>query len=132
MQALGRQLVLIDSYDEGTQLHSTVGIDDQQGGYDATRLMLDNGHRIIALAASNITVDGAIHRRYKGYVKAMTEAGLDTESFIFQDALSFGGGYNIGKALLELSLIHISTEKLPYGASPFATDIHRGKVVCRG
>ena len=31
----------------------------------------------------------------------MTEAGLDTESFIFQDALSFGGGYNIGKALLE-------------------------------
>lgn len=37
MQALGRQLVLIDSYDEGTQLHSTVGIDDQQGGYDATR-----------------------------------------------------------------------------------------------
>ena len=101
MQALGRQLVLIDSYDEGTQLHSTVGIDDQQGGYDATRLMIDCGHKSIAIAASNITVDGAIHRRYKGYVKAMTEAGLDAESFIFQDALSFGGGYNIGKALLE-------------------------------
>ena len=67
-------------------MHSTVGIDDQQGGYDATRLMLDYGHKTIAIAASNITVDGAIHRRYKGCVKAMTEAGLDTESFIFQDA----------------------------------------------
>lgn len=101
MQSLGKQLVLVDCYDEGTQVHSTIGIDDENGGYLAAKHLLENGHKRIALAASNILVDGPIRRRYLGYKRAMEEAGITgLDELILQDALSFDGGYRIGQQLL--------------------------------
>lgn len=102
MHSLGKQLVLLDCYDEGTQEHSTIGIDDENGGYLATRHLLESGHRKIALAASNFRVDGPIRRRYLGYRRAMEEAGiLEPEQLTFQNTLSFNGGYQVGKELLK-------------------------------
>lgn len=101
MEDLGRKLVLIDCYDEGVQNHSTIGIDDESGGYMATTHLLENGHRRIALAGSNISVDGPIHRRYLGYKRAMEEKGrTELSDLIFQETLSFDGGYKIGQQLL--------------------------------
>lgn len=101
MQSLGKQLVLVDCYDEGTQVHSTIGIDDENGGYLAAKHLLENGHKRIALAASNILVDGPIRRRYLGYKRAMEEAGITgLDELILQDALSFDGGYRIGQQLI--------------------------------
>ena len=58
-------------------------------------------HKRIALASSSIIVDGPIRRRYLGYKKAMNEAGIaDVEDLVFHDALSFDGGYRIGRRLL--------------------------------
>lgn len=102
MRSLGRRLVLVDCYDEGTQVHSTLCIDDEKGGYLATRHLLEHGHRRIALAASNIQVDGPIRRRYLGYKRAMTEAGItEFQDLIFQNALSYDGGYQTGRLLLK-------------------------------
>ena len=96
MQSLGKQLVLVDCYDKGTQVHSNIGIDDENGGYLATKYLLENEHKRIALASSSIIVDGPIRRRYLGYKKAMNEAGIaDVEDLVFHDALSFDGGYRI-------------------------------------
>lgn len=101
MQSLGKQLVLVDCYDKGTQVHSNIGIDDENGGYLATKYLLENEHKRIALASSSIIVDGPIRRRYLGYKKAMNEAGIaDVEDMVFHDALSFDGGYRVGRRLL--------------------------------
>ena len=102
MQGLGKRLVLVDCYDEGTQIHSTIGIDDEYGGYLAAKHLLENGHRKIALVASNVNLDGPIRRRYLGYKKAMEEFGItQTDDLILLDELSFDGGYRIGKKLLK-------------------------------
>lgn len=102
LQGLGRRLVLIDCYDEGIQAHSTIGIDDENGGYLAARHLLENGHRNIAIVASNVNLDGPIRRRFLGYKKAMEEFGLSvTDDLILLDELSFDGGYRIGRKLLE-------------------------------
>lgn len=102
MQGLGKRLVLVDCYDEGTQIHSTIGIDDENGGYLAAKHLLENGHRKIALVASNVNLDGPIRRRYLGFRKAMEEFGItQTDDLILLDELSFDGGYRIGKKLLE-------------------------------
>lgn len=102
MQGLGKRLVLVDCYDEGTQIHSTIGIDDENGGYLAARHLLENGHRNIALVASNVNLDGPIRRRYLGYKKAMAEFGItQTDDLILLDELSFDGGYRVGKKLLK-------------------------------
>lgn len=101
IHSLGKQLVLLDCYDEGTQEHSTIGIDDENGGYLAAKHLIENGHTKIALATSNFYVDGPIRRRYLGYRKAMEEVGvLSLDTLVFQDALSFDGGYRVGKELL--------------------------------
>ncbi len=98
----GSQLVLVDSYDEGLQKHHSINIDDVQGGYAAAKHLLDLGHKNIAIAASNILVDGAIYRRFCGYKDALAESGIFLRNdFIFQDTLSFDGGYRIGLRLLE-------------------------------
>lgn len=102
MQGLGKRLVLVDCYDEGTQIHSTIGIDDENGGYLAAKHLLENGHRKIALVASNVNLDGPIRRRYLGFKKAMEEFGItQTDDLILLDELSFDGGYRIGKKLLK-------------------------------
>lgn len=96
------QLVLIDTYDEGIQNFHNIGIDDKLGGYIGTRYLLDMGHRQIAFAGSNILVDGVVHRRFEGYKQAMGEEQIDRfNSLIFQEAISFEGGYRIGLKILE-------------------------------
>ncbi|MCX7657591.1 MAG: LacI family transcriptional regulator [Oscillospiraceae bacterium] len=102
VKEFGSQLVLVDSYDEGLQKHHSVNIDDVQGGYAATKHLLDLGHKNIAIAASSILVDGAIYRRFCGYKDALSENGISLRNdFIFQDSLSFDGGYRIGLRILE-------------------------------
>lgn len=99
---LGSQLVLMDSYDEGTNIHNSVSIDDMEGGYLATKHLLELGHRKIAIAASNIMVDGAIYRRFLGYKKAMNEyEAYNHKHLIYQNALTFEGGYEIGLSILK-------------------------------
>ncbi len=102
MKKLGSELVLMDAYDDGTKLHHSIGIDDRQGGYLATKYLLELGHRNIAIAASNIMVDGAIYRRFLGYKSALSEYGITADGhWIFQDALTFEGGYRTGLNILK-------------------------------
>lgn len=102
MKELGSELVLMDAYDDGTKVHHSIGIDDRKGGYLATRYLLDLGHRNIAIAASNIMVDGAIYRRFLGYKSALSEYNITTGShLIFQDTLTFEGGYHTGLHIIK-------------------------------
>ncbi|MDH2997407.1 transcriptional regulator [Pasteurellaceae bacterium LFhippo2] len=72
------------------------------GGYLATKHLIDNGHRDIAIIA------GYLHKttakaRYDGFVKAMTEAGLLIhQEWIFENDFQPEGGYESMNNLLKL------------------------------
>lgn len=68
-------MVFIDAYTDAEI--STVGLDDARGSYEATRLLLDAGHRSIAFVGPGATSDGVINARYTGYRRALSEAGFD-------------------------------------------------------
>lgn len=78
MQRSGVPVVLVDTYAPG--MHSVV-IDDQLGGYIATRHLLDRGHWRIAYVSDpledpfnfNFT---SSRDRFKGYRQALAEAGI--------------------------------------------------------
>lgn len=53
---------------------STVSIDDHRAGYEATRYLIDRGHRSIAIVFKEDVQAG--HDRYRGFRRAMEEASL--------------------------------------------------------
>lgn len=52
-----------------------VSMNDVQAGYEAAKLLIDKGHRKIGGVFK--LDDGQGHRRYKGYLQAMLERGLE-------------------------------------------------------
>lgn len=114
------QLVLVDTYDEGTNTYHTIGVDDELGGYLATEHLLKLGHRNIVFAASNVWADGVVYRRFVGYKKAMSEYGLDKiNHLILQDTLTLEGGYNTGIHLInsmpEISAVFAAADIMAFG-----------------
>lgn len=71
-----KPIVCIDTYSEsGNEGFCNVGLDDEDGAYRMTRYLLESGHRRIAFLADNrIGVD---LRRFRGYRRALREAGIE-------------------------------------------------------
>lgn len=67
-------LVVLDRYDPEIDADSIVA-DDEQGGRDATALLLDGGSRNIAFVGDALALT-TIASRHRGYVSALTAAGL--------------------------------------------------------
>lgn len=57
-----------------------IGFSQRQAGYDATRHLLDLGHRRIGHLRARS--DPRSERRMEGYLQAMAEAGVDTEGLV--------------------------------------------------
>ena len=68
--------VFIDTYPANSSLVS-VGTEDYQGGYLATKYLLDKGHRKIAFAGTSIDYPGVIQERYLGFHDAYRDLGLE-------------------------------------------------------
>ncbi|MFH1406792.1 MAG: substrate-binding domain-containing protein [Candidatus Omnitrophota bacterium] len=63
---------------------SCVGIDNTVGGYQATKHLIDLGHRDIATITGNLTTQAGAHR-LMGYKKALKEANIPVkEEYIFE------------------------------------------------
>lgn len=74
--ALSIPLVFLDSFCDNPDCVN-VGVDDESGGYQVTRYLLEKGHRKICFLADRpdpIDVDGA---RLKGHIRALREWGLE-------------------------------------------------------
>lgn len=91
------KLVAIDA-DENAEQAQSVGIDNFEGGYMATKHLIELGHRKILHIAGPVTSSEANSRR-NGYQSAMKEAGL--ASSVIQGDWSSETGYRIG---IELDL----------------------------
>jgi DNA-binding LacI/PurR family transcriptional regulator len=94
-------IVLIDSYVHD-QYFANVGIDDELGGYMATKHLIDNGHRNIALVTGMIRKDGVVEKRFLGYKRALQEAGLFyNPDFVFENSVSYVHGRSSGALIAQ-------------------------------
>ena len=70
--------VLIDSYlSKDVIQYANVGLEDETGGYQMTKYLLENGHRNIGFIADNMT--GVDYYRFLGHKRALEEYGLSTK-----------------------------------------------------
>ena len=82
---------------------STLSIDDEAGGYAATRHLLQLGHRhIIHLGGSlDRQMDFTVHaKRLEGYRRAMAEAGPGFQQGYIPTEFTMEGGYSAGLQVL--------------------------------
>jgi len=99
LKTLNIPVVLVDSYCEVSGFHS-ISVDDMQGGYMATKYLLEKGHKRIAHVTGHINGRGVNFLRHKGYEKALEEYGLSPEkSLLFSGEVSFEYGCEIGEYL---------------------------------
>lgn len=89
------KLIAVDADDENHRVQ-TVGIDNFEGGYIATRHLIELGHRQILHVAGPATSSEA-NSRLRGYQRAMGEAGL--EAPVVQGDWSSETGYRLGVEL---------------------------------
>ena len=98
---LGIPFVLIDSYVDDPSVCS-IGLEDEKGGYIATRHLLEKGHQKIAFASPSIRPGGVIEKRLQGYRQALAEFGLPFDpALIFTQEITVEEGKKLGRALAE-------------------------------
>ncbi len=92
-------VVLVDSYVQDSFFHE-IHIDDRQGGYLATKYLIDRGHRKIANVTGILKENGVNEQRFQGYRDALTEAGISFDSnLLFNGTVSYDHGLQAGLQL---------------------------------
>ena len=100
-QRLGIPYVLIDSYIDQPDVYN-IGLEDEKGGYMATRHLLEKGHRFIAFASPSVRPGGVVEKRLQGYQRALAEFGVSYDpSLVFTQEISVEEGRRLGVALSE-------------------------------
>ena len=101
VKKLGTPFVLIDSYIEQPDVYS-IGLEDEKGGYIATRHLLEHGHRTIAFASPTIREGGIVEQRLIGYRRALAEFGVPFDpALVFTQEISVEEGRRLGHLLSE-------------------------------
>ncbi|MCQ2143704.1 MAG: LacI family transcriptional regulator [Bacteroidales bacterium] len=93
-------VVLVDRYFARTTL-SYVTTNNYEGGAQATRYLISQGHKKIACIQGPPTLS-PIMMRVNGYLDEMKAAGLEDESIVVGDVISVQEGYVETKLLLSL------------------------------
>ncbi len=106
--------------------YSSVGINDELESYLIVKYLIDIGHRRIAIIAGKRDDIGIGLLRYKGYCKALEEAGIDIDDelvwFMEDDIPEFTpeNGYavaeKINKSGVEFSALYVISDNTAYGA----------------
>ncbi|MDR0293463.1 MAG: LacI family transcriptional regulator [Oscillospiraceae bacterium] len=99
VRGIGVPYVLIDSY-IGLPEVCNVGLEDQKGGYMATRYLLERGHRVIAFTSPFIRKNGVVERRLEGYKQALREFDVPfDQTLVFEQEISISEGVRLGYQL---------------------------------
>lgn len=101
-KTLNKPVVLVDVFEEYSEDFNRVVIADTEGCYEATKYLIENGHRKIAFVAGDIHNSIVDQRRHSGYKKALEEYNVPfNEDLTFVSEVSFDGGIAIANKLLE-------------------------------
>lgn len=80
----------------------SVNIDDFKAAYDATKYLIDLGHKKIAIIAGDMRDYTAGHERFRGYKQALKDNNIQfNQSYFEQGNFSIKDGYNAMVKLLE-------------------------------
>jgi LacI family transcriptional regulator len=102
VQEQGVPVVVLDRLVPGAQVDTVRG-DSERGAYDLVRLLLDLGHRRIAMLSGPPDVSTAADR-VKGYCRALHEAGLEEGAeLIFYGRYTRASGYEMAQKALAAS-----------------------------
>lgn len=91
--------VLVDSYIDNQKVLN-IGLEDRNGGYMATKYLIDKGHRNIVFASPLIKQNGVVEERFKGYKLALKEANIPFEKKnVYQQEITITEGIELGHKL---------------------------------
>ncbi|MDO4322825.1 MAG: LacI family DNA-binding transcriptional regulator [Lachnospiraceae bacterium] len=95
LRQLDLPVVMVDSYCEYNWFHE-VRIDDQKGIYQATKYVLDAGHREVGLVCGLLHEDGVMQKRFRGYQQALAEYGIPfRQEYVFEGNVDYDSGVEI-------------------------------------
>lgn len=95
-------IVLTDVYEEYAASFHRVMVEDELGGYMATKHLIELGHTKIAFVAGGISNSLVYYNRHQGYLRALKEAGITPDQkLLFEDHVTFNGGYEVGERMLK-------------------------------
>jgi LacI family transcriptional regulator len=110
--------VLIDSYIDNHKVLN-IGLEDCNGGYMATKYLIDKGHRNIVFASPIIKHNGVVEERFKGYKLALKEANIPFEKKnVYQQEITITEGIGLGHKLsnrMDISAIFATADILAAG-----------------
>ncbi len=92
-------IILIDSYISNPNI-CNVSLEDFNGGYMATKYLIDHGHTNIAFASPSIKYRGVVSERFEGYKKALSEANIQfNNKLVFEQEIDTTTTINLGRSL---------------------------------
>lgn len=82
--------------------YSSVFIDDYNEGYKAVKLLIEKGHKKIAILLDSARDHSISELRYKGYLDALRDAGIEPDYELVQETSGYSmeDAYNATKKLL--------------------------------
>jgi len=93
--------VLTDVYESYSKDFHSINTDDAEGSYQATRHLIELGHKKISFVGGSIIKSPVHNNRYRGYCRAMLEAGLQINSdCVFETQTTFTGGIKLAQRLI--------------------------------
>ncbi|TSB45921.1 LacI family DNA-binding transcriptional regulator [Alkalicoccobacillus porphyridii] len=104
MKKLDIPIVLIDTYEEHTNEYNNVKIDDELGGYLATKHLVELGHRNIGFVGTNLKTSPVDIRRFEGFKKVHREYNiLFDEKLLFESFdITFDHAVSLGEHILSI------------------------------
>ncbi|MDD5727585.1 MAG: substrate-binding domain-containing protein, partial [Victivallales bacterium] len=120
--------IIVDNYIEGIDI-PFVGTDFEEGGYIATKYLLENGHKNIGLILGQLELSST-PERLNGYKRALAGAGIGFEKqYVRYGNYSVVNGQNNAKAFLqdfpEITAILCANTDLSEGAAKAIADSGR-------
>lgn len=95
-------IVLSDAYEEYASEFHRVMLNDELGGYLATKHLIDLGHKDIAFVSGSIKNSYINKNRYQGYKRALKEANIKLDKDqVYEEHVTFNGGYRIGMEMVK-------------------------------
>ncbi|HUC91697.1 MAG TPA: LacI family DNA-binding transcriptional regulator [Paenibacillus sp.] len=119
-------IVLIDSYINDSYFYR-IGIDDEHGGYLATKYLIDMGHTNIGMITGAIRREGVVEKRFLGYKRAIRESNLFyNPDYVFEDSMSYdhgvAAGRRIASAFPEITAVFATADMIAFGLIKSFTD----------
>lgn len=104
---------------------TSIDVDNEHGAYLAARHLLDLGHRRIAYIAGDMRYENAV-QRYKGFQRALTEAGCQVADVYpgdFTQAAGVAGARHVLQNNPEVTAIACASDLMAHGAMSAARDL---------